>query len=116
MTERRVVVTGLGLLSPLGNSVQENWQNALLGKSGISSIGAKIKGSKDHSFDNPEKDVTVFHARDRGEKRNATSKFKNRDSIKFDSGEEYGYIYNMKDKKWYYKAKYGNPQAWTALK
>ena len=87
-----------------------------LGKSGISSIGAKIKGSKDHSFDNPEKDVTVFHARDRGEKRNATSKFKNRDSIKFDSGEEYGYIYNMKDKKWYYKAKYGNPQAWTVLK
>ena len=87
-----------------------------LGKQGISSIGKKIKGSKDHSFDNPEKDVTVFHARDRGEKRNATSKFKNRDSIKFDSGEEYGYIYNMKDKKWYYKAKYGNPQAWTALK
>jgi|TARA_B110000438_G_C15820156_1_gene653993 3-oxoacyl-[acyl-carrier-protein] synthase II len=38
MTERRVVVTGLGLLSPLGNSVQENWQNALLGKSGISQI------------------------------------------------------------------------------
>ena len=87
-----------------------------LGKSGISSIGAKIKGSKDHSFDNPEKDVTVFYGRDRGEKGNSTSKWKSRDAVKFHSGEEFAYIFNMKDKKWYYKAKYGNPQAWTVLK
>ncbi|RHW77060.1 beta-ketoacyl-ACP synthase II [Colwellia sp. RSH04] len=35
---RRVVVTGLGMLSPLGNTAQETWQNLLLGKSGIGNI------------------------------------------------------------------------------
>ncbi|WP_281557105.1 beta-ketoacyl-ACP synthase II [Thalassomonas sp. RHCl1] len=35
---RRVVVTGLGMLSPLGNSPETTWQNLLLGKSGIGSI------------------------------------------------------------------------------
>jgi len=33
--KRRVVVTGLGMVSPLGLSVQENWANILAGKSGI---------------------------------------------------------------------------------
>ena len=33
-----------------------------LGRSGISSIGKKIKGSKNHSFDNPEKDVAKTNA------------------------------------------------------
>ena len=35
---RRVVVTGLGMLSPLGNSPESTWQNLLLGQSGISDI------------------------------------------------------------------------------
>ncbi len=35
---RRVVITGLGMLSPLGNSPESTWQNLLLGKSGISEI------------------------------------------------------------------------------
>ncbi len=35
---RRVVVTGMGMLSPLGNTVDESWQNAIAGKSGISLI------------------------------------------------------------------------------
>jgi len=35
---RRVVVTGLGMLSPLGNSPELTWQNLLLGKSGIGDI------------------------------------------------------------------------------
>lgn len=35
---RRVVVTGLGMLSPLGNTPEQNWQNLILGKSGISNI------------------------------------------------------------------------------
>ena len=87
-----------------------------LGRSGISSIGKKIKGSKNHSFDNPEKDTTIFYGRDRGEKTNYTSNWKNRDSVKFNSGEEYAYIYNLKDKKWYYKSRYSNPQDWTELK
>ncbi len=35
---RRVVVTGLGLLTPLGNNPESTWQNLLQGKSGIGTI------------------------------------------------------------------------------
>ena len=35
---RRVVVTGMGMLSPLANTAEETWQNLLLGKSGIVNI------------------------------------------------------------------------------
>jgi len=38
VTRRRVVVTGLGIISPLGNAVQEAWDNALAGKPGITRI------------------------------------------------------------------------------
>lgn len=38
MTRRRVVVTGLGMLSPLGVNVAETWQNILAGRSGIRDI------------------------------------------------------------------------------
>ena len=36
--QRRVVVTGLGLISPVGNSVATAWSNVLAGKSGIATI------------------------------------------------------------------------------
>ncbi|MDD4861324.1 MAG: beta-ketoacyl-ACP synthase II [Smithellaceae bacterium] len=36
--KRRVVVTGLGALTPLGNSVSESWAGAVAGKSGIGPI------------------------------------------------------------------------------
>ena len=38
MTRRRVVVTGLGLISPVGNTVEEGWANLLAGRSGIANI------------------------------------------------------------------------------
>lgn len=38
MSRRRVVVTGLGVITPIGNAVQELWSNALAGKSGVSRI------------------------------------------------------------------------------
>ena len=38
MARRRVVVTGLGLISPVGNSVAEGWSNLLAGRSGIADI------------------------------------------------------------------------------
>lgn len=38
MTRRRVVVTGLGCVSPVGNSVAESWANLVAGKSGIDAI------------------------------------------------------------------------------
>ena len=52
MAKRRVVVTGLGMISPIGLSVDESWQNCINGKSGIklvtefdvSKFSAKIAG------------------------------------------------------------------------
>lgn len=38
MSRRRVVVTGLGLVSPVGNSVAEGWANLVAGKSGIATV------------------------------------------------------------------------------
>ncbi|MBD2212441.1 beta-ketoacyl-ACP synthase II [Nostoc linckia FACHB-104] len=35
---KRVVVTGLGAITPVGNTVTEYWQNLILGRSGISTI------------------------------------------------------------------------------
>ena len=35
---RRVVVTGLGLISPVGNTVDSAWENLLAGNSGIATI------------------------------------------------------------------------------
>jgi 3-oxoacyl-[acyl-carrier-protein] synthase II len=38
LSKRRVVVTGLGMLSPLGNTVADSWSAALAGTSGIGPI------------------------------------------------------------------------------
>jgi len=38
LTRRRVVITGLGIVSPVGNSVEDAWQNILAGRSGIDRI------------------------------------------------------------------------------
>ena len=38
MIGRRVVVTGLGMVSPVGNTVAETWENILAGKSGVAPI------------------------------------------------------------------------------
>lgn len=52
MSRRRVVVTGLGIISPVGNTVSETWENIVAGKSGVgpitrfdaSAISARIAG------------------------------------------------------------------------
>ncbi len=38
MSKRRVVVTGLGIISPIGNNRNENWEQITAGKSGLRSI------------------------------------------------------------------------------
>ncbi|OAJ71516.1 beta-ketoacyl-[acyl-carrier-protein] synthase II [Methylobacillus sp. MM3] len=38
MSKRKVVVTGLGIISPVGSSVAEAWSSILAGKSGITNI------------------------------------------------------------------------------
>jgi 3-oxoacyl-[acyl-carrier-protein] synthase II len=38
LARRRVVITGLGIVSPVGNSVTEAWHNILAGRSGIGPV------------------------------------------------------------------------------
>ena len=38
MARRRVIITGLGLICPVGNSVEEGWQNIIAGVSGIAPV------------------------------------------------------------------------------
>ena len=53
MTRRRVVVTGMGMVSPIGHSVETSWQAAIAGQSGIrnnegfdtDAFGVKICGN-----------------------------------------------------------------------
>jgi 3-oxoacyl-[acyl-carrier-protein] synthase II len=56
MSKRRVVVTGLGAVTPLGNTVEEFWTKALAGQSGIGPI--------------TRFDVTQFDAKIAGEVKN----------------------------------------------
>ena len=63
MSKRRVVVTGLGIVSPVGSNIKKAWSNILAGNSGInvisddlfdtSSFSVKIAGNvKDFAIDN----------------------------------------------------------------
>ena len=38
MSRRKVVITGLGIISPVGNTVEQAWQNILAGRSGIGKV------------------------------------------------------------------------------
>ena len=38
MSKRKIAITGLGIVSPIGNTVPEAWNNAIAGKSGITQI------------------------------------------------------------------------------
>ncbi len=40
MLNRRIVITGLGMLSPVGNTVEESWKNIVAGVSGVAPITA----------------------------------------------------------------------------
>jgi len=58
MNKRRVVITGMGLITPIGNTVEETWASALEGRSGgnliehfdTSDFGVKI-GANVKNFD-----------------------------------------------------------------
>jgi 3-oxoacyl-[acyl-carrier-protein] synthase II len=71
---RRVVVTGLGTICPVGNTLEETWSNLLLGKSGIDTVpawcekkwanecmgvtaGGEVKNFVAEDFVEPKKDV-----------------------------------------------------------
>ena len=66
MSRRRVVVTGVGIVSPVGNTVEESWANLLAAKSGIgritrfdptpfnSHIAGEVKGFDVGAYLNPK--------------------------------------------------------------
>lgn len=59
MTRRRVVVTGLGCVSPVGNTVAESWANLLAGKSGIDLITQFDAGAFACKFAGEVKDFNI---------------------------------------------------------
>ena len=64
---RRVVVTGLGMLTPLGNGVDINWKRLISGQGGIrkisdfdvSDISCKIAGQIPQKIDDPEAGLDI---------------------------------------------------------
>lgn len=68
MKVRRVVVTGLGTVNPLGNSVEDTWKNLCQGKSGISSVEFDTEGIAS-KIAGQVKDFDVFEYLDRKEAR-----------------------------------------------
>ena len=69
MSKRRVAVTGLGLLSPIGNDIDEAWQNALAGKSGAAAIDSFDTAGQSVTIAAGVKDVPVQDYIDRKEAR-----------------------------------------------
>lgn len=66
MSKRRVVITGLGIISPVGNTIPEAWENLVAGRSGIaritrfdptsfaSRIAGEVKGFDVEQYLNPK--------------------------------------------------------------
>lgn len=69
MSRRRVVVTGLGMLSPIGNSVEASWRSALNGTSGAAPIDTFDTADHSVKFSCPVKDFDVTEYMDRKEAR-----------------------------------------------
>lgn len=59
MRQRRVVVTGLGLVSPLGLDVESSWQGILAGRSGIGPIDTFDVSDYPTRFGGPIRDFDV---------------------------------------------------------
>lgn len=80
MSKRRVVVTGMGMVSPLGNSVAESWGKAVNGQSGIDHLD---------SFD-----VSAFNTRFGGAVKNldVTDYLAAKDARKMDIFIQYGLV------------------------
>ncbi len=69
MDKRRVVVTGLGMLSPIGNTVETSWENALAGVSGAASIDTFDTSAHSVKISAAVKDLDVAEHLDRKEAR-----------------------------------------------
>lgn len=69
MSRRRVVVTGLGMLCPIGNTVPESWSNALQGVSGAAPIETFDTSNHSVTFSASVKNFDVTEYMDRKEAR-----------------------------------------------
>ncbi len=65
--KRRVVVTGLGVVSPLGNTVADTWENLVAGKSGAGPIQRFDPSEMDVRFACEVKDFDPLNYMDRKE-------------------------------------------------
>ena len=79
MSKRRVVVTGLGLITPVGIGVSETWKNIIAGKSGITAIS--------------KFDISNFSSQIAGEVKNFAKSQCERSS-------SYGYFYSVRIGSW----------------
>ena len=70
MELKRVVVTGLGAITPLGNTAEETWENLLAGKSGAATINSFDTSKFKTHFACEIKDFKVTDYLDRKEARN----------------------------------------------
>ena len=59
MSKRRVVVTGLGHISPIGNTVEAAWQSLIAGKSGIAPITRFDASQLNTQFAGEVKDLDI---------------------------------------------------------
>ena len=59
MSRRRVVVTGMGMVSPVGNTVADTWDAILAGKSGVSPIDLFDTSAFNTRFSAPVKNLDV---------------------------------------------------------
>jgi len=69
MKPKRVVVTGMGMVSPLGHTLEDYWSNLCAGKSGISAITLFDASHHDTRFAGEIKDLDIGQYLDRKEAR-----------------------------------------------
>jgi len=97
-----------GYIDGVGKTLKQHYKNPVLVKKMMSLGDAsflepKLDPSGEHSFNNPEKGVTVFYGRDRGEKGVNTLKDRTLQGFlntSHDSGADYMYLFDPKAKTW----------------
>jgi hypothetical protein len=93
-----------GYISGVGKDLQKHYKKkekirALIDLGAISVLGAKVDPKGEHSFDHPEKGVTVAYGRDRGEKDCGSVTGDTVDEVAGQIGHN-GYVYVWEDGKW----------------
>lgn len=68
----------------------------------MSSLRSEIIPTGNHSYDNPQDNVTIFYGRDRGEDNTKPNHFKDvKEFLREGDFQGYDYVYKEKTKKWY---------------